>query len=146
MKTLSQSSIFQSDQKNNRWQIRVDAGVTIEDLIHPHFWKHVAKKFTDYDLIDVISKDNSYIAELRVLRHTDMAVKTVLTNFIDLTKIDYSDLASTMQSDYYVKFMGADEWCVMRKTATGADAVLKGFPSEREAEKQRALHIKAIAA
>lgn len=146
MHVLPQSNLFQAVQKNNHWQIRVEAGVTVDDIVHPHFWRHVAKKFTDFDVIDVVAKDNSYLAELRVLRHTDLACKVVLTNFIDLTQIDYSDLAATINNEYFVKFQGAEEWCVMRKTDKGTDMVLKGFASEKEAERQKALHIKAIAA
>lgn len=146
MKKLSYANLHRLEQKINQHFMYAEDGVTPDDIVHPHFWSHVAKKLHPYDLIHVVAKDNSFTAVFQVIRKTDTAAKVVMKDYTDLSTLDYSDLAGSLTNDYFVKFMGAKEWCVIRKGERGNDVILEGFPTEKEAEKQRLLHIKALAA
>lgn len=146
MKTLPMADLQRMEQRINQHIIYVAEGTTPDDIIHPQFWKHTAKKLNPYDLVHVIAKDGTFTALFQVIRRTDTAARVVMKDYTDLTNLDYSDLTTTLNTDYFVKFMGSDEWCVLRKGPNGNDIVLKGFPSEKEAERQKSLHVKAIAA
>lgn len=145
-KKLQAAALEQAAQKRNVFQVRVEEGVQVEDMVVPQFWSHVAKRFTMFDRIEAVSKSGEFWAEFVVLRRTDTAAKVKLVNFVDLTQEDYSDLNNVLASEYFVQFLGESEWCVVQRGLKGNTVVLKNLPTEKEAEKARVNHLRALAA
>ena len=86
-----------ADFARNRFLARPPAGTTLEDLLNPVFWAHVARQFAPGggDIIEVHPVDGAYYAELFVAE----CRKTGLVNEIRLVKISCTPLSADTTVD-----------------------------------------------
>lgn len=94
------------------WAVRPEHGVTLEDLLKPEAWAHVAKSLKPGARIEVFPPDGSFYAELLV-RSADANSADVFPLF----RVDFSEAAedAPASQEYELKFAGAAKWRVLRK-------------------------------
>lgn len=111
MKIL-QRQIQQAEFARTVWVVKPEPGVTLEQLLQPESWAHVAKSLKPGDLIDVLSADNEWYAELFVRASTDNETKlAVLKHYV------FSESKPTVDGEVEVKHRGeAKKWSVLRKS------------------------------
>lgn len=110
MKLLTQR-MRQADFDRVIWSITPEQGTTLDEILNPVYWSHVAKNLKPFARIEVLPEDKTWFAELIVVSAGDKdAIVKVLQ------KIDLVANASPVESDkYFSKFGGAAKWRVFRK-------------------------------
>ena len=111
MKILQQQ-IQQAEFARTVWVVKPEPGVTLEQLLQPEAWAHVAKSLKSRDLIDVYPVGNEWYAELFVRSADSNEVKVaVLKHHI------FDDVKTVVDSAVEVKHRGeAKKWSVLRKS------------------------------
>lgn len=132
------------------WRSTPDGGVTIEQVLEPSFFGHIAKKIALLDIIDVIPLDNSYFAELLVTGKTEDRVTLTLLRYIPLTEQTKSQTKRVQaqtkkaepasptteripEEDLEVVFRGAIGKHTVRRKST-KEIIKDGFDSNDEAK------------
>lgn len=107
----------------------VETGVTLDDCMKPEFWMHVADKLRPSDKIHVYSADQTFYAELLVLRVNRVEAETALINHVDLTKATHGATLGDELSKYDISFAGPTyKWRVTHKASK--DVIKDGFDNE----------------
>ncbi|API59521.1 hypothetical protein BSL82_09530 [Tardibacter chloracetimidivorans] len=94
---LSPAKLQAAEHYRTRYAAVVDDGTTVEDLQRPEFWCHVAGRMRQMDVIEVLSEDGSYFAELLVLKTGVGFAKVMLLRKVDLETPAADDDASLVQ-------------------------------------------------
>lgn len=81
---LSPAKLQAAEHYRTRYAAVADDGTTVEDLQRPEFWCHVANKLRQMDVIEVLSEDASYFAELLVMKTGVGFAKVMLLRKVDL--------------------------------------------------------------
>ena len=111
MKIL-QRQIQQAEFARTVWVVKPEPGVTLEQLLQPESWAHVAKSLKPGDLIDVLSADNEWYAELFVRSADSNEVKVAV-----LKHYTFGDAKAVVDGEVEVKHRGeAKKWSVLRKS------------------------------
>lgn len=105
-------------------------GQTLEDLLQPNAWAHVATRIKQWDRIEVVSEDNTFMAELFVVAQSRLWLRVVPIFVVDLTETN--DIPED-DEEYTVKWRGplmkhcvvrtADDSNVLEKIASKEDAL-----------------------
>jgi len=74
-----------ADYVRQHWRSTPDGGITLEQVMEPSFFGHIAKKIALLDIIEVIPQDNSYFAELLVTGKTEDRITVTLLRHVTLT-------------------------------------------------------------
>lgn len=67
------------------WEVVVETGTTVDDMLKPEFWAHVAKQLRQYSKIKVLPDDGSYYAELLVQSAGNVWAKCVVLHHVEFT-------------------------------------------------------------
>lgn len=78
--------IGQSEDKERRFVIDIEYGVTLEDVLEPSYWAHVASQMQPMDEIKVRTEDGSWVAFLMVKYAERNYVSVVLDRLIKLDR------------------------------------------------------------
>jgi hypothetical protein len=112
------------------WDVTVEVGTTIEDLLNPIFWSHAAGSTFNgqNNLVTVYWDDKSQIAELYVRHYDHAGAKMHLLSHVifDAPETDV-DL-----DDYKVSFAGPVKKFKVSRVADGI-VIRDGIPSKAEA-------------
>jgi len=105
---------------------------SVEDLLRPEYWAHIAPRFTSGDMIEAVWEDSSRYAQLYVLRAELDLVSVALLYKVDLAKTpstrDFSE-----EEFYEVKWKGPlHKFTVVRKS--DGKELAKEFKTKHEAE------------
>jgi hypothetical protein len=108
----------------------VPHGVTIDDVLKPSFWAHVAQRFVPFrTYIDVIAEDSSWVARLLVTGAD--------RNWATVHKIYHHQLTENKQeepeSDFEVNFAPQQKWRIIRKS--DREVIQKDIANKDEAIK-----------
>lgn len=99
------------------YQATPEPGTTLEDLLKPGFWAHVAAKLRKGDRIEVVIEDGTYFAELYVKHANKIEAHVHLMREVQLaksqTKDEELDLAKLFP-DHSIRF-AAGKWRILRK-------------------------------
>lgn len=110
--------------------VRPEAGTTIEEMLNPAYWVHVARGFKVFDRIEVRPVDGGWWAELLV---RVVEPFTMVTQVLRLVKLETAGgtLAAdiTAPDGYEFKHRGPKGWAVVR-LSDGAE--LKAAESSKE--------------
>jgi hypothetical protein len=109
--------------------VTVEAGHTIDDVLKPEYFAHVAAKFKPYDEISVRTDDGTWYAKLLV---TEVGRSWLRTFLLEDYKLTTSDVAQSQANAVEVIWRGPHlKHSVVRKSDRG---VLKdGFATKGEA-------------
>lgn len=106
---------------------RPEPGTTLNDMLSPDYWAHVAKTLKAGDRIEVRPPEGEWFAELYVRSTSDTAVNVVV-----LQKFEFGTETKSAPVEAEVKFRGDKKWSVIRK---GDKSVLiEGLETKSAAE------------
>lgn len=112
--TIDPSRMRLAEYDRQDWIANVPEGVTIEDVQKPEFWSHMAQQIKPYDHIEVRAEDETWIAQLLVLRTDRTWAKVHLLKHYELTG---AIATANIESKYEVQWKGPQKkWCVIRKS------------------------------
>jgi hypothetical protein len=98
------------------WVVTAEEGTSIDDIVHPGYWAHMARQLALYDRIEVRIDTGEFLLEL--------VVKSVGPNWAQVAVLQHHKLVgvadeetSNSHSELDVKFKGPiRKWCVVRKS------------------------------
>lgn len=68
MQALRERSLRPAEQDRVVYRAYPDTGTAYEDVLNPAFWAHTSRTLKRFDMIEVLPEDESYFAELLVVR------------------------------------------------------------------------------
>lgn len=96
------------------WVCTAEEGTTVEDLLDPAYWSHIAGQLTMYDHIEVRIDSGEFLLEL--------LVKEAGKNWAQVALLHHHDLAGTVKTgeapseEFEALFKGpVRKWCAIRK-------------------------------
>jgi len=100
----------------NEWVVTAEEGTSVDDIVHPGYWAHMARQLSLYDRIEVRIDTGEFLLEL--------LVKSVGPNWAQVAVLQHhqlvgvaDDKTSEAHSELDVKFKGPiRKWCVVRKS------------------------------
>jgi hypothetical protein len=93
-----------------------EIGTTLDDMLAPEYWSHVAKNLKPGSRIEVTAEDGSWFAELYVRRSSaNAALVAVLRHHDFVGKVVATDPA-VEHADFTVKHRGGAGWSVVRNS------------------------------
>ena len=139
-KQLLQNRLKLAEYVRNVYGATPEPGITLDDMVRPEYWAHVARTLRPGDRIEVCPDDRSWFAELFVVSQSDTDVRVAV---LRSTKIELPEVKPLVQrsapkpgqkddSSYEVKHRGAAGWSVVRKVDKAV--VFEGGQSRRAAE------------
>ncbi|MDP3553064.1 hypothetical protein [Methylocystis sp.] len=91
----------------------VEQHITLENVLQPGFWQHVASQLKPYDEIIVANDDCSWRAQLLVADVWHQGCRVVELSRVDMTAEDEG--GNDVADDLRVKWRGpVHRWCVVR--------------------------------
>lgn len=97
------------------WVVTAEEGTSVDDIVHPGYWTHMARQLALYDRIEVRIDTGEFLLEL--------LVKSVGPNWAQVAVLHHHDLAgvaadeSDARSELEVLFKGPiRKWSVVRKS------------------------------
>lgn len=147
IKTMGQDKINETrmqlgEQARNVHRVIAVAGTTLEQILKPEYWSHVAKnRLRIYDLIEVLIEDGSAYYEFLVVSVGRTEAHVALKSQMDLHKVSQGVLTP---SDYSIKWSGPH---TKHRVLRGTDVVKDGFESKEHAEQwlQNHLQVQKVA-
>ena len=132
-----------AEQVRNIWCLTVPVGTTVQDMLNPGYWAHLARQLQPGDRIEVEPDDGSYFAELRVLDSGNQYAKVMALREVKLEAIEPS--ASVSVPGHTVEWSGRHtKWRVIRESDR---KVLKdGLASKADGYGWLSSYAKALAA
>lgn len=100
-----------AEQWRQDWVVSVPDGETIDDVLQPSYWAHVAAQMQTLDRVEARAETGEWTA--------DLIVKAVGRNWAVMYLVKKHDLTATQEapkevSGYEVVFRGPRKWCVVR--------------------------------
>jgi len=123
---LKEKQLGQAEQKRIVHRLQLAEGQTIDQLLDPQFWAHVAKNISRHDIIEVLTSDYTEYAELFVIQAEQLFTKVRI-----LSRIELTDAVDEDTDEYYVEHRGKGKWCVM--SAKDKAKVRGGFDLKEDA-------------
>lgn len=103
---------------------------SLDVILEPEYWMHVARKLRKNDRVEVNTRDGSYFAELMVVSTGLTWVRMAVLRHIDLTKLK---VKGKPKDDLYAKF--GSEATQFRVLSRKSKTVIKdGFPDMESAD------------
>jgi hypothetical protein len=136
---ITQDKIRQARGAFTLYSVQPYPGTTVEDVIKPDYWKHVAHNFKADDEIRMVPEDQSWRAHLYVThaQHGEMFVQVLSHN-----NLSAMDPALLQTEEYEVKWRGVKKFSVVRKKD---NAVIKeDIATKEQAVAEMASHVRAI--
>lgn len=109
------------------WIVKPEATATVEDLLEPGYWAHVARQIRAGDRVEAVPDDRSYYAEFFVLAASSNWAKLVLLREETLIK----DSGKSVDGEFAIGFAGPHKWRVTR----GKEVLSKGHDDKESATK-----------
>jgi hypothetical protein len=107
---LLQNRLKQAEFVRTVWAAQPEPGTTLDEMLQPEYWAHVAKSLKQGSRIEVTAADGEWFAELFVRSATANDVKVFL-----LRHQVFSE-AKAPEGDLEAKHRGGAGWSVVRKS------------------------------
>lgn len=102
-----------ADHYRSHYGVVAEDGVSLDDLLRPEYWAHVATKLRKFDIIEVLPEDGSFFVELIVLQVGIGYAKVMLLREVGLE----ADEVLPDADGVIVKWKGPHrKWAVIRTT------------------------------
>ena len=118
-----------ADHARGLYRVNATAGTTVEQILSPAYWSHVAKTLRVFDLVEVLAEDGAFFLLLLVRDVQEIAATVSLLQRVDLDAVD----TKANPEDFRYEYTDALKWSVHRKV--GNYRVGKNFKSESDARK-----------
>ena len=86
--TMQESRMKLAQYERQDWIANAEIHHTIDDILKPGYWAHMAAKLTAFDHIEVRAEDGSWVAYLLVIQADRLWAKVVLDHKIDLVSAE----------------------------------------------------------
>ncbi len=126
--------IEESSYARTVWQVKPEIAATVEDLLDPNYWAHVANRMKAGHRIEAIPEDRHYFAEFFVLAASTNWAKVVLLR----KKVLIENNKAVEKEGYIVKFAGQHRWRVEKD----GEVLSKNHDDQKAAAAWLADHIK----
>lgn len=136
---LNPASFISAEYECTTYVATVEQGTTLDMLLDPKFWSHVANKLRPYDEIKVRCDDGTFYGHLLVLACDRTWARVFKLTFESLTSSDISLTQAAILEDYDVKFRGPRKWSVLRKSDNAVLA--EGLHAEADARTWLTTHL-----
>lgn len=133
MVALKEARMREATYWRNEWAINPEYGVTVDDMLKPDFWAHVAQKLRPWDKIEARAEDGAYFVEFVVLDAAKTWAKVALVNTPTVFKENVGPSDISIDDKYIAQWKGPQrKWIVVRKVdkaslkeelATKSDAI-----------------------
>jgi hypothetical protein len=144
MSKLMERNLHAADYARQVFRVNPPAGTTLDEMLEPDYWAHVARRMTPHDTVEVVPEDGSFFARLFVVNADKLWVK--------MAKIEYVEFGETTAAKvppsekFEAKFAGPNaKWRIHNKSDNSLVSN-DSFQSRAEAEKWIEQHSKAMAA
>ena len=147
VRKIQEARFKPSDFVSKRFTIVVETGTTMEDIMRPEYFCHVAKYLEVGNQIEVMSDDMSLYARVLVMNRTNVSARVFALEYHDLSDAETSAAVPGMvtSEDYEVVFRGIhSKWSIVKKD--GGQVVLDGLEDRRTAGRELAGYLKSMAA
>lgn len=103
------------EYRNKVCKVDIESGHTLEQMLEPAYWAHVANKLQDGDEIVAVAEDNTFRAHFYVIERGPNWANVYCLKFDELTK--EFQIPVTADQNYLVQFGGnLHKWRVKRKS------------------------------
>lgn len=153
---LAPNKLSQAEFARVVYYVTPELGTTINQVLDPKYWAHVAAQLRPRCRIEVLAEDNSYFAELlvvacdktwasvAVLRYVDLVGKKEKTEKPPVSTEGKVTLDEFNTEAHYVDFVaGQSKGRVVNRDTK--NVVKDGFPSKKDAAKWMREHEEALA-
>lgn len=130
------TNIEESSYARIVWQVKPENAATVEDLLKPDYWAHVANRFRAGHRIEAIPDDRHYFAEFIVLGASTNWAKLVLLRKIVLIK---DNEKSTIEG-YTIGWTKQEKWRVTQ----GSEILTKNHDDKKAATAWLTEHMKNV--
>jgi len=121
----------------------IEYGVSLDEILEPGFWAHVATKLPPYTQIEARSEDGSWLAYLIVTGSDRTWARVAVDRVVNLTTREVSETQATTQHE--VRWKGpAMKYAVVRLADDAI--VLSGFRQRGDASRALEEHERVIGA
>jgi hypothetical protein len=122
---------YQAEQARNDWVVNAEAGTTINDVLNPAYWAHVAQDFTDYDHVEVRLETGEWVLELTVIEHDRSWAKMFVRHRYDLEEVEPMPAP---EARHIVDYKGPQlKHCVIR--ISDREVIQSGISTKVEAQR-----------
>lgn len=114
---ILQNRIRPAEYDRTIFAVVPELGTSLDAMLAPEYWAHVAKNLKPGSRIEVTAEDGSWFAELYVRRASANAALVVVLRHYEFTngKAAQPEAASE-HADFTVKFRGGAGWSVVRNS------------------------------
>jgi len=102
-----------AEHARHDWVVNAEDGTTIEELLNPAYWSHIAKDLTPFDHIEVRAEDCTWLAELIVVQKDRTWAMVHLLAKHELVK---NNVPLPSNDAFAVTFNPQYKWRVIRKS------------------------------
>ena len=111
------------------WVANIEFGTTVDDIMVPGFWAHMAAQLRPYDEIEARSDDGTWIAHLVVTGCERTWARVAIDRVVKLTT---AEVAETQAVQHKIEWKGPqDKFTVIR--LNDSERIRKGFATKEEA-------------
>lgn len=108
--------------------VKPEFGVTVEDMLKPEYWTHVAQQLRPLCRIEAVAEDGSWFAEFMVISTSKLAANVSLMRHVLLSEVKPSADGDT----HFAKWAGPSaKYRVVRKSDNAA--IKDGFDTQAQA-------------
>lgn len=127
--TLQPARMRLAEYDRQDWVINCEPEITVEDVLEPGYWAHVASLMKPYDHIEARAEDGTWVADLVVTGCDRTWAKVALKQKYNLTTKDVSQSQAFKHS---TEWKGPQHrWGVIR--ISDSQMVKSGFQTKEEA-------------
>lgn len=138
--SIHPSRMKHAEHTRNEWTIDAEVGTTIEDVMEPSYYAHMAEQMQPFDHVNVRMDDGSWVAYLIVAGTGRNWARVRLDRKIEMT-VDQDTPAETVR--HRVEWKGPHfKWSVIR--VADGEKVKEGCASKAEAAAWMVEHEKTI--
>lgn len=138
---MDQTRMRLAEYERQDWVANIEFGLTVEDIMVPGFWAHMASQLKPYDHIEARSDDGLWIAYLIVTGCDRTWARVVVDRVVKLTSKDVSETQAVTQ--HKVEWKGPqNKFTVIR--LSDAEALKTGFSTKDEATQWMREHERVI--
>jgi hypothetical protein len=131
----------QAEYVRNSFRIVPQQGQTLQDIIQPGYWAHIAQFLKVGDHIEVFAEDQSYWAELLVVAAERTAASVQVLNQVE---IQANSLPEAPAPGYRVEWKGPQHrWSVIR--IADGQYIKEGFDTKQAAGSSLQEYLRALA-
>lgn len=128
-RSLLPSRFQQAEHARTVWRVVAEEGTTIEDVLKPQFWAHVAHTMARFDRIEVLADDETWFLDL-IIRDCGRGFAKVA--ILAKTEFEASVEKATSIEGFEIAWKGPKRrWSVIREE--GRAPIKDNFPGKAQA-------------